>query len=149
MKINTKFYGEIDINDKQRIMVPKGLFGFEDISEFALLEAEQPPFYYFQSIKEKDLCFILIDPFLVRPDYEADIDQDELDGIGVKSPETAVVLSIVTALSDGSPATINLQGPLIINKNTGVGCQAVINDPRWKTKHSIIGGKAEEAGGKC
>lgn len=144
MKIISKFYGEIEINDDQKLFFPKGLFGFEHITEFALINAEQTPFYYLQSIKEKDVCFILLDPFLARPDYEADIDQGELDEIGVKSPETAVVFGIVTAPADESPVTINLQGPLIVNKETRIGCQVILSDLRWKTKHGITDGVTSE-----
>jgi len=34
--------------------------------------------------------------------------------------------------------TANLQGPLVINRDTRRGLQAVLTDSNWKTKHDII-----------
>jgi flagellar assembly factor FliW len=34
--------------------------------------------------------------------------------------------------------TANLQGPLVINRDTRTGKQAVLADARWKTKHDIM-----------
>ncbi len=45
MKIKTKAYGQVDINEKQVIFFPAGIFGFETLREFALLDAEQKPFF--------------------------------------------------------------------------------------------------------
>ncbi|MDR2792794.1 MAG: flagellar assembly protein FliW [Treponema sp.] len=140
MRINTKFLGEIDINDQQKVFFPKGIIGFERCTGFALFEAGQSPFYYFQSLDDKDVCFILIDPFLFRPDYEADIAQEEMDLIGIEKPEHAAVLAIITIPAKGGPITANLQGPLVINSETKRGCQVVLTDPRWKTKHEIAAG---------
>jgi flagellar assembly factor FliW len=143
MRINTKFLGEIDIDDQRKVFFPKGLFGFENCVEFAILNAEQPPFYYFQSLENKDACFILLDPFLFRSDYEVDIAQEEMSVIGMQEPEQAAVFVIVTIPNGGGAITANLQGPLVINEETKRGCQIVLTDPRWKTKHDIL---AERAG---
>lgn len=143
MRINTKFLGEIDIDDQQKVFFPKGLYGFENCTGFVLFDAGQPPFYYFQSLDDKDLCFILIDPFLFRPDYEVDIAQEEMDLIGIEKPEQAVILAIITIPNNDGAITANLQGPLVINKKTKRGCQIVLTDPRWKTKHDIAAERAE------
>jgi flagellar assembly factor FliW len=145
MRINTKFLGEIDIDDQQKVFFPKGLFGFEHYTEFAIFNAEQPPFYYFQSLENKDICFILLDPFLFRPDYEADIAQEEMNVIGIQEPERAAVFVIATIPDGGGAITANFQGPLVINEETKRGCQIVLTDPRWKTRHDIL---AERAGSR-
>ncbi|MDR0707956.1 MAG: flagellar assembly protein FliW [Treponema sp.] len=143
MRIDTKFLGEIDIDEQRKVCFPKGLFGFENCTEFVILNAEQPPFYYFQSLENKDICFILLDPFLFRPDYEADIAQEEMNVIGIQKPEQAAIFVIVTIPNNDAPMTANLQGPLVINEETKRGCQIVLTDPRWKTKHDILAERAE------
>jgi flagellar assembly factor FliW len=42
--------------------------------------------------------------------------------------------------------TANLQGPLVINRDTRRGIQAVLTDPRWKTKHDIVAEMSANAG---
>jgi flagellar assembly factor FliW len=138
VKVATKAYGPIDVDEHQKITFPQGLFGFESFREYVLLDAERQPFYWLQSIDVEQIAFILVNPFLFRPDYEVNISNDELAGIGIFSPEKALIFSIVTIPADGSPMTANLQGPLVINRDTRTGKQAVLADPRWKTRHDIM-----------
>ena len=138
MKVATKAYGPIDVDDRQKIIFPQGLLGFESLKDYILLDAERQPFYWLQSVDVEQVAFILVNPFLFRPDYELNISNEELAEIGIHSPEKALIFTIVTAPSDGSSMTANLQGPLIINRNSRTGKQAVLSDSRWKTKHDIM-----------
>ena len=137
MKVATKAYGLIDVEERQKIVFPQGLFGFEELQDYILLDAERQPFYWLQSMEEEQVAFILVNPFLFRPDYEVNISNEELAEIGIRSPEKALILSIVTIPSDG-PMTANLQGPLIINRDNRTGKQAVLSDALWKTRHDIM-----------
>jgi len=138
MKVDTKALGLIEIDDKQKINFPHGLFGFEDYCKFVLFDDEHEPFYWLQSVDEKEIAFILINPFLFRKDYEANVSDEELSEIGIISHDNILVFVIVTIPQDGSPMTANLQGPLIINRESMTGMQAVISDAKWKTKHDIL-----------
>jgi flagellar assembly factor FliW len=138
VKIRTKAYGYIEVEERQRIVFPRGLFGFEGLKEYVLLDAERQPFYWLQSVENEQAAFVLLNPFLIRPDYELNIANEELADIGIDTPEKALVFTIVTIPADGGPMTMNLQGPLAINRDTRKGTQAVLNDPRWKTKHDIM-----------
>jgi flagellar assembly factor FliW len=138
VKVATKAYGLIDLDDRQKITFPQGLLGFESLTEYVLLDAERQPFYWLQSVDVEQVAFILVNPFIFRPDYEANIDDEELKQIGISNQEKTLVFSIVTIPPDGGPMTANLQGPLVINRNTRLGLQAVLTDPRWKTKHDIL-----------
>lgn len=138
MTFSTKAYGEIEIDERQRVRIPGGILGFEKFTEYALLDARQKPFFYLQSLEVPELAFILIDPFLFRPDYALDIGDEALGDIGLEGPEDAIVFSIVTAPQDGSPITANLMGPLIVSKSRRVGMQAVLPDSRWRVKHDIM-----------
>jgi len=138
MRVNTKAFGDIEIDEKQKVIIPQGLFGFEDYTEYVLFDAEHEPFYWLQSLKDAEIAFILINPFLFRKDYEANVTNEELAEIGISKPDSALIFVIVTIPQDGSSMTANLQGPLIINKENMTGMQAILPDSKWKTKHDII-----------
>ena len=138
MKVATKAYGQLEVDEHQIITFPMGLFGFESFMDYVLLDSERPPFYWLQSIDVEQIAFILINPFIFRPDYEMNIDNEDLLPVGITDPGKALIFSIVTIPHDGTPLTANLQGPLVINKDTRIGMQAVLTDSRWKTKHDII-----------
>jgi flagellar assembly factor FliW len=128
----------MEVEERQKILFPQGLFGFEELRDYVLLDAERQPFYWLQSIEKEQVAFVLINPFLIRPDYELSIGNGELLDIGIDAPEKALVFAIVTIPADGGPMTVNLQGPLTINRDTREGKQAILNDSRWKTKHDIM-----------
>jgi len=137
VKVATKAQGLIDVDERQKITIPQGLFGFEGLKDYVLLDAEQEPFYWLQSVDAQHVAFILINPLLFRPDYELNTGGEELADIGLGSLDGALIFSIVT-IPDEGPVTANLQGPIIINRDTKTGKQAILSDPRWTTKHDIM-----------
>jgi flagellar assembly factor FliW len=137
VKVETKAYGLIDVDEKQKIVFPQGLLGFENNRDYVLLDAERQPFFWLQSVDEERIAFVLVNPFLFRPDYEVNIPNDELLEIGITSPDKALIFTIVT-IPPGSPMTANLQGPLVINRETKTGKQAILSDARWHTRHDIM-----------
>jgi flagellar assembly factor FliW len=138
LKVITKAYGTVDVDERQKIMFPAGLFGFEPLKHYVMLDAEQQPFFWLQSTESAAVAFIMVSPFLFMPDYELNIIDDDLADIGLSSPEKALVFSIVTIPVDGGAMTANLQGPIVINRDTRMGKQIILSDPRWKTKHDVI-----------
>jgi flagellar assembly factor FliW len=138
MIVRTKPYGEIDIEEKQRIAIPRGLFGFEDLHDFALFDARQEPFYWLQSLERVEVAFVLIDPHFFRPDYTPDVDPQELEEIGITNAEDMLVLTIVTIPASAARMTANLQGPIIVNLRTHVARQSISTNPQWGVRHAIM-----------
>ena len=138
IEVNTKTMGKIMVDTDKILNFPVGLFGFEDYHKYALIEAEYRPFIWMQSLEEKNLAFLLIDPFTVADGYEIDVDDKTLLEIGVVSPADVVVYSIVTVPGDGGPVTANLQGPVVINSKNNSAIQAILSDSKWTTKFNIV-----------
>ena len=138
MQVKTKTMGTVEVAEERLINIPSGLFGFEEYTDFALVDSEYEPLIWFQSLQEPNLAFLLIDPFIIADDYEADIDDSELLRIGIKDPADVSVFTIVTVPGDGGPVTANFQGPLIINKKNHLCMQAILDSSKYTTKHNII-----------
>lgn len=138
MKLKTKPYGVIDVDERQAVEFPFGIFGFENLKRYVLLDAEQQPFYWLQSTDVQDVAFILINPFLFRPDYNIDVPDEDLDEIDITDPRQALVFAIVTIPDNQSKMTANLQGPIIINKDSRKGRQSISSNVKWKVKHLIL-----------
>ncbi len=138
MEVLTKANGVVSVEEKQLVTFPDGIMGFENYKKYALIDSEYEPFIWLQSTEKKELAFLLVDPFLICDDYEADIDDGTLRYIGVTSPEDLVVMTIVTVPTDGSPITANFLGPVVINRRNNTCVQVVLNDNRWTTKFDIV-----------
>lgn len=138
MEVKTKTMGTVQVDASKLIKFPRGILGFEEYQDYAIIEAEYKPFFWMQSIDEKNLAFLIIDPFMIAENYELDVDDKTLREIEVESPADVIVFAIVTVPSDGSAVTANLQGPVVINKNNSQAMQVILSDSRWTTKFNII-----------
>lgn len=138
MEVKTKANGIVNVDEKQLVTFPEGLLGFEKYTKFALIDSEYEPFIWLQSTEESNLAFLMIDPFLICSDYEADIDDYALRNIGVDSAEDIIIMTLVTIPKDGSAITANFLGPVVINKKNRKCLQVILNDSRWTTKFDIV-----------
>lgn len=138
MEVNTKPYGNIIVDDRQRIVFPSGILGFESFREYVLLDARQPPFYWLQSLDVVEISFVLIDPLIFRPDYTLELPEGELSEIDIANEEDILTFAIVTIPDKHDKMTANLQGPLVINKQKRLGRQCISLNSMWKVKHFIL-----------
>ena len=138
MEVLTREKGKVDVAAENLLTIPEGLFGFEMYSKYALIDSEYMPFIWLQSCEDSNLAFLIVDPFRICADYEADIDDETLSKIGIEKPEDIIIMAIVTVPRNGAPITANLQGPLVINKKNQKCMQVVLNDNRWSTKFDIM-----------
>ncbi len=110
------------------IQFPLGLLGFEKVKNYILLKNPgEEPFMWLQMLDGTHKSFLLVSPFLVSKDYQPDIADDDVEFLGLTSPADALVVNIVT-LRGGGQATVNLKGPIVINRHTLVGKQVIPNN---------------------
>ena len=75
MKINTRDYGEIDINEDDILTFVEPIFGFEEYKKFIFLIEEdfEGQIAWLQSVDEPELCFIVANPNMVNFEYTPSI----------------------------------------------------------------------------
>ncbi|AFG36890.1 flagellar assembly protein FliW [Spirochaeta africana] len=138
MKIVSKAYGEIEVDERQCIAFPNGLPGFERLNEFVLMDAHQQPFYWLQSTELVEVAFVMIDPHIFRPDYAVDPAPEDLEDLGFQDGDELLVFAILTIPEEQRRMTANLQGPILINKRNRVAKQIIHTDQRWQVRHNIF-----------
>lgn len=138
MLVDTKPYGEMEVDERQKVHFPYGILGFEQLKWYVLLDAPQAPFYWLQSLENPKVAFVLIDPLVFRPDYTLDVAKEELEEIMVEADDDILLFAIVTIPENQERMSANLQGPLVINRKNRVGRQAITLNPVWKVKHYIL-----------
>lgn len=144
MKITSRALGEIEVSEHRIIEMPSGMIGFPALKRFVLVPFDEPeaPFLWWQCIDDPSVCFLLIDPRLVFPDYEVAVPAEELEEVELKSEREGAVFGVVTVPEDPREMTVNLMGPLVINHSAGKAKQLVLSDPRYSAKHKVLRGKA-------
>lgn len=140
MKITTKVFGEVTIADDKIIHFPAGIIGFSDMTDFALLHDEEKgagSIHWLQSLQEPAFAMPVMDPLYVRPDYNPQVDDELLAGIGELQPEETLVLVTVTVPSDLTKMSVNLKGPIIINAAEKKACQVIVEGDDYAVKYPI------------
>jgi len=120
------------------VKLPMGLLGFEQIKDYLLISnPAEEPFRWLQVKNDAALAFVVIDPFLVAPEYHPDIPATDVQFLGLAGPQDAQLYNIVTLHSAGR-ATVNLKGPVVVNRHTGVGKQVVLaNASQYSVQHPL------------
>lgn len=121
-----------------QVRLPMGLLGFEHLKDYLLVtNPAEEPFLWLQVQGNGPLAFVVVNPFLVAPDYQPDLPQADVDFLGIQDPDDAVLLNVVTLHSEGR-ATVNLKGPIVINRQSFVGKQVVLaNASEYAVEHPL------------
>ncbi len=126
------------LNGENIIRLPFGLLGFERVKNYVLLsKPHEEPFMWLQMLDEGRQAFLVVSPFLVLPDYQPDIAEADVKFLELTDPADALVFNIVTLRGNGQP-TINLKGPLVINRHTMIGKQVIPdNAAKYRLHHPL------------
>jgi flagellar assembly factor FliW len=143
MKFKTARFGEIDFNAEDIIEFPEGPAGFPDFTKFVIIEKEKElPYRTLQSLDDPVFAFVIIDPLLARADYKIDVTQDDLKRLKTASIKNLEIYVIVNMSRDPDKITVNLRGPIIINREEGLGHQFNLSDSTYSIKEKLSQEKA-------
>ena len=142
MKVDTKYFGEIEIWEEKILHFPQGLFGFDEYKDFTILydnEEEGEPFFsWLQCVTEKSLAFPIVNPFKIREDYDPIVEDALLEPIGDCKPDELLVFLLATVPSDPKKASVNMKAPLVINTVNRRGMQLIVENEDYEIRHMII-----------
>lgn len=138
MNIQTKYLGEVTIDDEMIIHFPGGIPGFLEQSEFVLLDIPgNSVFQFLQSVNTVPLAFVVTNPYHFYQDYSFELDEGTLESLQIKSVNDVLIVNIVTLKDPFETSTINLKAPLVINQKKMLGKQYILNTDVYPSKASI------------
>ena len=140
MKIETSRFGTLDLLDDKVIHLPSGLFGFPDSRRYTLLEHRKgSPFVWLQSVDNGSLAFVLIDPVLVKPDYEVRISPEDMNELRLADAPDGIQTLVIVNITSGEKVelTVNLLSPIVINVKQKFGKQIILSDSEYSLRHPI------------
>ena len=119
---------------------PNGIVGFPDHHRGEIFHfADQLPFQWLRLHGPSPLHFVVIDPAGVLPDYTPELFDDDATALGITEASDALLFNIVTVRDQSSTATVNLVGPIIVNRHTGIARQVVVaNHALYSARHPLV-----------
>ena len=141
MKVSSKIFGEIEVDESRFIYFEDGILGFPELKRFMLIHDEESSgknlISWMQSIEEPGFAMPVIDPLKVCPDYNPEVEDELLKPLGELTGDEILVLTTVTVPSEIEKMTSNLKAPFIINSENLKACQIILEDDQYLIKYPI------------
>ena len=141
MLVKTRYFGEIDLSEDKIITLDKGLMGFDEFTKYTILydceKEDGTNISWFQSVDEPTLALPVINPLIVKEDYNPVVEDELLDALGDINEENLVILITMTVPEDIKEMTVNLKAPIIINADTRKGAQIIVENQDYEVKYKI------------
>jgi len=139
MKLQTRTFGEIEINDSEIITFKEGLPGFPDDRRFVLLAEDDSPICFLQSADDGDTSFVLVDMTeLAGNSYDPLVDESALAAFGDYNPADLLIYNICTLHGDLQKSTVNLKAPVVIDSAKKIGRQIVCANEEYSVKAAVF-----------
>ena len=148
MKLQTKYFGQIDYDEEDILSFSSGLFGFEEEQQFLLLpfDGSDGNMLCLQSVATPALAFVAMNPFSLLADYSPVLQSGELSALGVKENHDLAYYVLCVVKNPVSDSTVNLKCPVAVNPATRVACQVILETDRYEMRHPLAQfGRKEEA----
>ena len=138
MNIVTTRFGEIDIDETKIIEMRGGILGFENLKKYILhIKDEENPFWWFQSLDDGAIAFVVINPYSAKADYEPMISDNDVKLLEIEEAEDVVLLAIVTIRQNPFSVSVNLRAPVVINAKKKIAKQVVLEDPLYPVQYYL------------
>lgn len=141
MRVKTNLFGEMDIEDEKIICFPDGMIGFPDNKRFTLIVDEKEDrtshIYWLQSIEEETFAIPVMNPLLVKKNYNPEVEDELLNPIGGLKEDNISVFVTVTVPTQIENMSVNLKAPIIINMETMKACQLILDGEDLPVRYPI------------
>lgn len=136
MKIQTKFFGEIEIDTNSIINFEHGIPGFEDLKEYVLLGIEDNEnLKCLQSIEEVHVCLLMISPWMHFKDYEIQLSDEEINELQINNEHDVAIYNIIN--NNENKITANLLAPVVINVINNRAKQIILSESKYNIRQEI------------
>ena len=142
MRIQTKWFGEIEIDKDKVITFDRGIIGFDEFKQFTIVydaqKDAQSSTMWLQSLDEVSLALPVIKPELIFEKYDPIVEDELINSLGenIKDAELLVLVTL-TVTQDIKEMTCNLKAPIIINVETMSGVQLIADNDDYMVRYPI------------
>lgn len=147
MKAETMYFGEIDFCAEELIRFEEGLFGFENQKDFLPVpfEAEDDAILCLQSITDRDISFIVMNPFRLDMTYDPELKREDLKRLGAAEEQDLSYYVICVIRDTPEESTVNMKCPVVVNSVTRKALQVILENKKYGFRHSLSEFSSKEA----
>lgn len=139
MEINTLYYGKMECQENEIVHFSEGLFGFESQKDFLPIpfEEEKDTVLCLQSVTERDVCFVIMNPFQLDNDYDPVLKKEDYAALGTEEEKALSFYVICVMRQSMEECTVNMKCPIVVNTKSRQAVQVILENKAYKFRHSL------------
>ena len=137
-----------DISEKsQYIEFKEGIFGFEEEKKFlpVMFEDGSDAVLYLQSIRNEKLSFVVMNPFMLKEDYNPVHSEEDYKKLGTSDEKDLSYYVFCVIANVAEESTVNLRCPIVVNHVTRQAVQVILGSDEYGFRHPLKEFEKEEA----
>ncbi len=137
-KIETVRFGELTYQEQDVIHLHEGLVGMPSLCHWLILDmGDDVPMKWFQSLDRGDFGFPVSQPAFFADTYDINLPESSKEALRSEEGEWLAVMIITTVHAGGTHITGNLLAPLVVNVDSRMGVQLVMEDSSLSTRQEM------------
>jgi len=139
LKLQTKYFGEVEYEEEDVIHFQKGLFAFEDEIAYLLMpfEGSDNTLLCLQSVATPELAFIVMNPFSLDSSYAPMLQPEEITALEGKDSKDFCYYVLCVVKNPVKDSTVNFKCPVVINEDTRMAMQVILETDEYGMRHQL------------
>jgi len=135
MQIESTRFGTLEVGDDRVIRFPRGLLAFPEEHEFVLVQHRgSSAIAWLQSSKTPSLALPVVSAQALANGYPDVPLADAARRAGLDGQEDDLAALVVLSAGEGTPATVNLAAPILVDASRWTGVQAILEGTNFSTR---------------
>jgi len=139
MQIETTRFGTLEVDVQKVIGFPQGLIGFPEEKSFVMINHRGvETLAWLQSTRTPAIALPVVGVQVFAPSYpDVSLEEAARRGGLEGSPDDMAALAVLCA-NEGSPVTVNLVAPIIIDAAKWEGAQIILEGTKFSTREAFV-----------
>lgn len=140
MLVDTAVFGPMEVADDHIFSMPEGLYGFEQVGDFALVTQadDDVTLMWYQPVNGQLPCFVVFNPFDIIDGYDPVIESSDLRALNCGKGDKLEYLVIAVVPEDITRITVNLKSPIVLNKRNKLARQVILANKDYPIKFALV-----------
>jgi flagellar assembly factor FliW len=139
MIVNTRRFGQIELEPREVLHFPVGIAGFPDERAFILVRTKETgAIAWLQSARTPTLALPLVSAHAFGSAYPDVPFMPVAERAGLGSNSDDMAMMVVLSAPQGQPATVNLLAPIVVNTESRIGGQLFLDGTSFGTREFFV-----------
>lgn len=137
MKINTKDFGIVEVEENAVYEFDSGLYGFEEVKRYAIFHQsfDGVSLLNLQAVDNISPSFLVLEPWDLYPDYCPTLTEEDLKLCDVSDINELIFLVITNVSTSIGELSVNIKSPVVLNPKSKKGRQVILQNPDYKVRY--------------